>query len=502
MIKHIKYFLILLVLGATACDENLEELNENPNQPEEVNTNVLIPSALRRSVNSMVTESFLIGNNAAQLTAKSLRVEVDIYSWNPFTTVWDELYSTLSDVIEIEDVALERQNANVEGVALILKSWIFSTLTDAYGDIPYTEAVQGIKNGDFFPAYDRQEDIYLGENGLLAELERANEIMGPGNGPINGDPLFNGDPMLWRRFANSLRLRLLTHISNKTDVSSQMQDILDNDPVITDNSENAILTYPGSFPNEFPLVPLKQGDFDAVLISNRTVGVMKDFNDPRLARYARPDSGSVINARLVNQDDPAFYRGADNGSDRCDKSGSRLGFAYYDYPGHDRVGEKAEGIIVSHAEVEFTLAEAAQKGQISADPATHYREGIRSSMEYYEVNFEDFGWEDFEDFYNNSGVAYDEAQGLDQIRQQKWLALFFHGLEPYFEVRRWLAEEDFNWNAFDYLEPTCQNVNDDMLPVRFLYPGREKSLNNENVQEAIDRLGGDTQNAKPWMVDF
>lgn len=496
------YSLILILsIGLFSGCEDLAEINENPNQPEDVTPDVLLTAATRTAVNSLVTESFLLGNNAAQLTAKTLRAEIDVYDWNAFPTVWEEQKKALANLGEMmnraRNISQETGNTTIEGVATVMEVFLFSVLTDAYGDIPYTEAITGTSDGDFFPSYDLQEDIYLGPNGLLAELELANGLLDPAAGAVGGDILFGGDIMKWKKFCNSLRLRLLMHVSNKVDVSADFNQIVANEPIMTSNDDNAVLVYLSNFPNEFPLIPLKQGDFDAVVMSDRSVEVMLGYNDPRLGRYARPDN--ILN---LATEDPVFD-GADNGSENaslCDKSGSRLGLAYYNYPGHP-IAAQADGLMMTWSEVEFLLAEAALKGWISADPATHYKNGIQASMDYYGVDYATFGWSNFEDYYANSGVAYDAGEPL-KIWEQKWLALFFHGLEPYFEVRRWLAENNFDWDAIPFVRPTCENVNDDMLPVRFPYPGEEQSLNTENYNEAVGRLGSNSQNAKMWLIDF
>ena len=155
---------------------------------------------------------------------------------------------------------------------------------------------------------------------------------------------------------------------------------------------------------------------------------------------------------------------------------------------------------MSYSEVEFLLAEAALKGYTTANIEDHYKAGIAASMTYHQVDVAPFGFTDFDDYYNNSGVAYDEA--ID-IWEQKWIALYFHGLEPYFEVRRWLAESNEDFGQIRFLSATCENTNNDKLPVRFLYPGEEQSLNAQNYQIAVDNLGGENSfNAKMWLVDF
>ena len=112
--------------------------------------------------------------------------------------------------------------------------------------------------------------------------------------------------------------------------------------------------------------------------------------------------------------------------------------------------ETAKGIIMTYAEVEFLLAEAAVKGWINDPVETHYRNGIAASMAYYQVDYTSFGWAGFEDYYARSGVAY--AQPTD-VWEQKWLSLFFTGLEPYFELRRWYFESDFDWKGIPFMGP-------------------------------------------------
>lgn len=494
----LKILSLLLVFAFSSCEE-VETLNENPNEPSNVSSSVVLTSGMRTVVNSSVNQAYLLGNNAAQLTAKTLRTEIDVYNWNAFPSVWEDMYTGLTNIIEAERLAKANGNEQMEGVAVVMKSWAFSVLTNAYGDIPYSEAISGVLNDNFTPAYDAQSDIYNGANGLLAELERAVTLLN-GSGTIEGDILLRNDAAQWVKFANSLRLRLLMHLSNKQDVSGEIAALASAD-LLSSNDDNVALTYTGNFPNEYPLIPLKIGDFDAVALGTSAYTVMTGYNDPRLARYARPDNDDYSNVAATN------FSGAINGSESnsaCPKNGSRLGTAYYDYP--DQVSaaalgiDRAEGVLMSYAEVEFLLAEAALKGYTTANIEDHYKAGIAASMTYHQVDVVPFGYTDFEDYYNNSGVAYDE--GMD-IWEQKWLALYFHGLESYFEVRRWLAESNEDFSQIRFLSPTCENVNNDKMPVRFLYPGEEQSLNTDNYQIAVDNLGGENSfNAKMWLVDF
>lgn len=484
--KMIKYYIVLIIV-LTSCTD-FEELNINPNEPTTVSTGVLFTSAIRTSVQTTSNEAFLLSNNIAQLTAKTLRAEVDFYGWNAFPTVWEGLYESLTDLSSLISIAGEENNDKMVGAAMVFEAWIFSELTNAYGDIPYSDAIKGGESV-FTPKYDTQASIY---QSLLDKLDIAISKL-KGSGTISGDILYNGEASKWIKFANGLKLRLLMYASNKIDVSVSFKSVVDQGELFESNEDQAVLNFLNSFPNQFPTIPLKQGDFDAVAISKSALDLMEAYNDPRLSRYARPDN--------LNFEAPEFT-GVANGVGG--QTGSRLGLSYFDYPGHITASEiginYANGIIMSYAEVEFLIAEAIAKGWLSGDIENHYKKGIQASHEYYQVNYAPFGWMDFEDFYQNSGVNYTST--ID-IWKQKWLSLYFSALDPYYEVRRWYVETG-GWDSLPFLNrPIGNNSNNYELPMRFLYPGQEQSLNAQNYNEANSRYSSSKLiNGKMWIVDF
>ena len=500
MFKSKYLFIATATIVALGSCEKLEDVNSNPNEPEAVSAGVLFTSSIRSGVNTSVNQSYLLGNCAARLTAKTLRTEIDAYNWNSFTNVWEGFYNSLSNLKEAELAAEAKSNSAMLGAVKTMRAWMFSQLTLAYGDIPYSEALSGGSDQNWFPKYDTQEEILLGTNGLIAELEAAADLLNEG-GSIDGDILYGGNSASWLKFANSLKLRLLMYVSNKQDVSAKISATITDGNLISSNAENAALNYTGNFPNEFPLVPMKEGDFDAVNLGIRAFEVMTMQKDPRISVYARPKN---IDAMIQNDTVKPIFGGAVNGSENtatCPKDGSRLGFAYYNYPGHPLSAKMAQGLIMTYAEVEFLIAEAANKGYSSEDAELHYKRAIQASMDQYEVFYSTHGWNDFEDFYNNAmGVSYDG--NLTSIWKQKWLSMFFCGLDPYFELRRWYLESSSTWANLGFVSAPCENINGDELPMRFLYPGNEQSLNPNNYQEALSRFGGDgnTQNAKMWIV--
>src|SRR3990170_2900461 len=114
---------------------------------------------------------------------------------------------------------------NYKGVALVMRAWMFYMATDCYGDIPYSEATQAKSDGIYYPKYDTQEEIY---NGILSDLEEANTLLQDVLN-VKGDLIYGGDVAKWRKLANSLRIRYLMRISDRVNVSSALEAIV-NDP--------------------------------------------------------------------------------------------------------------------------------------------------------------------------------------------------------------------------------------------------------------------------------
>jgi hypothetical protein len=484
--KKFLYIPLVLSILFYGCSD-FDSINENPNEPTALATGVLFTSALRGAVKTTANESFLLGNNIAQLTAKTLRAEVDFYKWNAFPTLWEGLYESLTDLNQVIAIAEQGNNDQAKGAAMVTRAWVFSVLTQAYGDIPYSEAGAGA-DGNFTPIYDNQEAIY---KNILSELEQGAILLG-GSGSIPGDLLYNGSAAAWQKFANSLQLRLLLRAGNSwPEAQQKFNSIVATGNIFKSNEDQAALAFISSFPNQFPTKPLKQGDFDAVAIGQAAVSVMENLKDPRISRYARPDNDNFS---------AGSYTGVQNGVGG--QSGSRLGVAYFNYPGlktADQLGvNSAQGLIMTHAELLFIQAEAAAKGWTNESIESLYKAGIKASHEFYQADYASFGWSDFEDFYTNSGVAYSVTT---DVWEQHWLALFFTGMEPYFAVRDWYVSAG-GWDGIPFLNaPIGVNSNNYELPMRFQYPGQEQSLNATHYQEASARYNSDNINAKMWLLE-
>ena len=487
MKNRYKFKLGLVALAITllpACTQDFEEENTDPNAITGVTPDLVLPGILRSSVSQMVNESCGTGNLVIKQTAKYQFVDEDRYLWGNKSGLWNNMYSTLRDVNALMDLSETANQPEYKGITLILKSWMFSILTDAYGDVPYSEATKAL-TGVFTPKYDPQEQIYAG---ILKDLEEANTILAAGKGVPRGDLLYQGDLLKWRKLANSLKLRYLMRISNRQDVKSAMQAILDNPatyPVFESNSDNGVYTYYAAAPNQFPNYTMRIGSFDEVRLSKKMETTLEEFNDPRITVFARPTSASANTGTPV-------YTGMPNGlsdTEALNYNGgsnniSRIGQLYFEGSITPEGLQVAKGYIMGYPELQFILAEAASKNLISTSASAHdyYEAGIKGSFNYFSRTMPT-------NYLTQKGVAFNETNALEQIGTQKWIALFFTGLEAWFDWRRTGEPE---------ITPGPDNQNNDRVPVRYKYPLNEQSQNAEQLQAAIQRQGADDINTKVW----
>ena len=512
--KKILLLLISLVL-AVSCTEDFETININPNYPASAQPELLLPGVQREMAYNWGNQGWEEGFTVVQYGARLQFTSGDTYNWSPSGDPYDNAYASLRDVENIiRDTETNEEAQNYYGVALVMKSWIYSYVTDAYGDVPYSEATSGIEDGNVTPAFDAQSSIYAG---ILADLETANTVL-TGAGNISGDIIYNGDIEKWRKFANSLRLRLLMRISdvdNATAVAGMAQ-ITGNPsayPIFESNEDMAFVEWNSDNPQ--PKYDARSGSFDEVRLSQTLETRLKDLNDNRLYVFAQPTTDSN---KGIFSEDFNDYVGMPNGLDdeaalgyspsgNPDESGSnfisRLGIllACRACNPEQASATASHTIIMSYSELQFILAEAAERGFISSgDAAMYYENGIRASFAYYTERVAAGGWSDIanamqttdlEAYVGQDAVALTAAtdDNLAKIALQKWISLFYTGFEGWSDWRR---------TGMPEVIPGPDAVNDGMVPVRFQYPNSVKSTNSENYNAAVQSMGTDDINTKLW----
>jgi len=487
-INYIHLIIMTILVALTACDEDFESINVNPNNPENVSPDLLMVTAIRGTVNDIVIDGFNVGNIVAQYATEIREPNVDRYIWLGSFGTWNDGYNNLRNVVNLQKIAEDRGHENYQGIALVLKSILFQRITDAYGMLPYEEALQGKTEGIYFPDYDSQEEVY---QGIIADLEQANQLLSSNGGNIDKDILYNGDHMKWRKLANSLKMRVLVRQSNQVDPSARLREMVNNPqqyPIFESNADQATLDYIES-PNYYPLANYRSGHFLDRRLSKRLADQLNSTGDPRIKVFARPtqESQEAFQAGNGELQWAGVLNGEtdDNLGSNIDDKVSAFGEIYYV---DQQEQADAEGIIMTYSELQFILAEAAARGWINGDAESYYLEGIEASIAYYS-GVSGRNLEPEAGFYQQEGIAFEEENALVLIGTQKWISLFSTGLQGWFEWRR---------TGFPNLQPALVNNNDDQIPVRFRYPTDQQVTNEDNYQEAISTQGADNINTLVW----
>lgn len=508
-------FVTVLTFSMLGCTDDFDTININPNFPATAQPELLLPGIQREMAYNWGDQGWEEGFTVVQYGARLQFTSGDTYNWSPSGDPYDDAYASLRDVENIIRGTQENpESQNYYGVALILKSWIMSYVTDSYGDVPYSEATKGISDGNVTPIFDPQQAIY---DGLLSDLENANTLLN-GQPNISGDIFYGGDISKWRKFANSLRLRLLMRISDIDNAKavagmSQIANDPSGYPIFESNADMAIVQWNSDNPQ--PKYDTRSGSFDEVRLSLTLETRLKELNDNRLIVFAQPTSASEKGIYSDNFDD---YVGMPNGLDdeaalgyspsgNPDESGSnfisRLGIllACRACNPEQASATASQTLIMSFSELQFILAEAREKGWIAiGDSAEFYENGIRSSFEYYTERVSAGGWTeiatamqatDLDAYLAQDAVALNGTsdEKLNKIYLQKWISLFYTGFEGWSDWRR---------TGMPEVVPGPDAVNSGQVPVRFQYPNSVKATNENNYNAAVDRMGGDNINTKLW----
>lgn len=489
--QNISAVLFTVVLSFTACTSDFEEKNTNPNSPTTISAPFLLTTSIERSVDRMWGSNVryerlnidgpmcwmgYLGRNIYGNEGDDYTIQPSVYN-NNWRAFYNDALVNLNRILVIAGPGGVAPNSNYEGMALVLKSWVFSMLTDCYGAVPYSKAVQGTAADPIYsPAYDSQEAIYAG---LLADLKTANEKLVVG-GPVvsaSADILYAGDILKWKKFANSLRLRLANRQAVKKPAESRaiMAEILGNAasfPVFTSNADNARLAHTANRPsnNEWHEAMI-QGARTDWNVGKTLIDKLNALGDTRVSVYAQPVTGTT-------------YAGIPNGlpdaiATTYLNTTSKIGTAF--------LAAAAPSVVMTFAELQFILSEAALDGDIPGGAAaaqTYFAAGITSS-------FSQFGLTVPADYITNLG-----AVSKSSLMEQKYLALYGQGIEAWTEYRR------TGLPVMPAKDTRAIFVNDGVLPTRLPYPSTEESLNLEGFKGGIELNGGPNDaKTKLWWVE-
>jgi hypothetical protein len=470
----------LVLCAGTACTKNFQEINTDPTlvTKDVIKPGLLLTTVLKGSIFDIVNRGTVAEYSGYCKNPASGDIFITRHWDDPFSGYYRNYLINTAEIIRLtaDNPAASNENA----IGRIWKVWLFHQLTDTYGDVPYFDAVQDINKVVTQPVYDAQQDIY---KDMLKELKEAATALADDPGKFSfgdADILFKGDVSAWKRFANSLRLRLAMRV-RYADASLAQENITDvlNAALIDDNSQSAILATldDGNNDNANQLYVYNLTQPGNMLVSFTVTDNLKRLNDPRLSVFAKP---ALVPA--------AGYRGAplqlsqdQNQTYRYSGDSTSLFGDYFLHP-------VLKLVVMNAAEVKFLRAEAALAGLSAEDAQALYTEGIQDAMDQYQID----PTQTAAYLASAAGVLNGtDEEKLEQIIVQKWLAMYYQANEGWAEFRR--TGYPRIWTG-GQLGDTEGNI-----PRRLIYSGDEYFKNTEHVKAAAALLSnGDTYMSHVW----
>ncbi len=481
MNKNTMFFILLAIMGSfmSSCSKELEAVNRNPNNLEKPDVTTLLSNTIVSEFYNNANISWTLANGYDQYMTFSSSYYNQPTRYSPVSNspYWTILYEAARDANTLYAAGQKNGSVFLQAAALTLRSYAFAQLTELWGDIPFTQALQG-GTGSYTPAYDNQQTVYTDPSlGIIPSLRRADSLLKANpSGLLSGDLLFNASAAGWRRFINALRLRYLLRIASKADPSSEMRAIVNDGTLMQNAGQSAALALPATTPYNFPSLTERTGDFQVKYMNSLLYNTFVSTKDTaRLQAYFVKNPNSAAQTGF----DFAYYGGMPLVIDaNTAQTAASSNFNPSFVSGVNKGLIKAR--LMTYAEQEFILAEAAVKGYISGDPATYYNNGVTGA--FAEISFTDATGPNYllhpAVVFDNSGTA----ASLQQIITQKWLLNINNGFEGWIEFRR---------TGYPALDPGgTVSLNKGAIPTRFLYPSDEVSINTTHYKAELSNMGG------------
>lgn len=511
-----KYTLFLLIStlflgGFSSCDD-FGDLNEDPTKSTGMDPNLLLPTIqmyLTNDFQEWHRHMMYPGGFVQQWCGDWGTVEygcLGIKNSSYMGELWNQRYTRLAKNITdiIERTKDDPELVNINALGRIMKVYVYSQLTDMYGDIPYFNAGQGYYAGVLKPKYDPQEEIY---SDFFAQLEMASQQLDGTKDKILYDHYYAGNIEKWRKFANSLRLRLALRLI-KVDPQTAQKEAEEaiSLGVMQDNGDICVIKYENvANPSEGPgrgngLSNRLSAEPRNFRYSRKLISYMEETTDPRITMYGRcylSDNRTDVTQQIYNsvgsytlmarptsrfdwEENPAPITITVDGSEVAVD-----GKYQYLQPSAWLTAYNAPYINMSYAEVELLLAEAAHRGwTVNGSAETHFQNALRASVEQMTLyGIPAVSESAIQSFINANTLLPGSA--LEQINMQLWVGHTFNPFEAFANWRRTNVPEI----TFLNYDPT-RNQSNGMTPRRILYPLEEQIKNEDNYREATDRVPG------------
>lgn len=493
----------MISLLLSSCTKDFTEINTDPNNTPNALPQQLLAPALVSTLNYNMIRNRNFNNELMQVTVDQSDAEGRVFRYD-FRANWADylyngMYSELTNFKDLYRIASEdlTLNQSYMGISLVCQSWIYSILTDTYGDLPFSQSNQAKDSMIYEPAFDRQKDIYMG---IFSNLEQANTLLSKNEGIVAAsDPVYNGNISRWRKFGNSLYLRLLLRLSGKAEVAdtciTKIKEILETRtstyPIIANNDESAILRWTGVGPFVSPYISVREQDFRSPGLASFFIDNLVNWNDPRI-------DIPVYGTNSINRWGIAPSRGAYVGIPSGYAPGQNPEKRSYFYSNTSAVSLQTDpmtGMMMNYAEVKFIMAEAAVKGWISSAAGTHYTEGALASIRLWLPAWPDVttGITNIDEFLAAADIQWQEEltleEKMERIHLQKYYALFLTDLQQWFEYRR---------TGHPTLPKGPGLRNNGVMPARMTYPVYVQSTNPTNYKAVVAAQGPDVISTEVW----
>ncbi|MEJ7735816.1 MAG: SusD/RagB family nutrient-binding outer membrane lipoprotein [Chitinophagaceae bacterium] len=504
--KKLKKYIYSLFLGLvlfTSCDKGFDEMNVNPVQLTNVEASFQLNNAIVGSAPTYGNLSYettivkqMITPFSGQGSAANFNQDNRSVAAGNWTRYYRNVIRELVDVLQ--KTKDDPNNTNLYHTARIWKAYSFMILTDTYGDVPYIQAGQGYLEKLVKPAYDSQESIYTD---ILKELETASAALDASKPRVTREVLYSGDISKWKRLGYALMLRAAMRLSKvKPAIAAEYVAKAVSGGLMLSNDDNAIIRHTANFVNDAGN-QLNGGQSAFFYLAEDFVTYLKSNNDPRLAsiavRYVGATSGANQNESRANRS-PAVQVGMPLGYDNTTipAIATARGLAtLWDFSQLDRTrmgNSQAPNFLVTYAQTQLLLAEAVIRGWTTGDASVFYANGVRMHMK----QLAGYGAASAVSDANIEGYIQanplDMTKGLEQINTQYWAASFLNGPEAFANFRR---------SGFPVLTPNLypgKDLKTEPFIRRITYPDAERNVNNQNVQQAINRQGPDILDTRVW----
>lgn len=497
-LKHITLGAALLML-AGGCTDKFEEYNTNQYQIHEADPATLMKSMIETIVNIQQNDSQMMDQMVGQLggylccsntwsgTNFGTFNPSDAWSAGPWNTPFEKIYGNFFQIQEATN-----STGHYYAFACMIRAITMLRVADCYGPLPYSQ----VKKGNFYVAYDSQEEVY---KHILEDLANAASVLYDyyvgisGFAPLgSNDPVFGGNYASWAKLANSMRLRVAMRISNAwPDMAKEAAEaaVADKAGLIETNADNAMMDC-GTQTNPYQLAAVSWGD---LRVNANIVDYMNAYNDPRMPKYFNKST-------MTGKTDQ--YVGMRTGDSNFDK-GAASAFSTPAISGSDKL------LVFCAAETAFLRAEGILRGWNVGNKSAkeYYETGINLSMEQYTVAADDYlaidqapvvshASDDVQNapasITNTVSVKWDDndnsltGKNFQRIITQKWIANYPLGMEAWAEYRR---------TGYPELYPCIDNLSDCGVSSirgmrRLSFPYTEAQNNTANYNQGVAELGG------------